>query len=548
MARRFLESAQTSLVGPAVPPANELAPVSSAPVSPATPLGAEHYDLPAQPPETEALTVPGTDPHVDPDTRGDSLPARHSTALDEETYEYPQITPQTKESTPADSSGNPTVPTDKAESTLRSLLKSPVTYLAAAGNTQAYKLAKNLRERMAASAAENPHQRRALGAAIKLGSMAVMYGGVSAAMRVLPGLRYTPAAEIFDLVGILDSGPDALHVPAAKAQPASHDPEIGRWVPGEKPDAQKQVETGTHRIPMAQPETGGQKTGAAPDAPGTAGKQGAQAPQTPEQPTAPKSPPTPEFSKAARTVESGEGWFKELDQIGVTDADDQATFLKEHGKQLEARGLAYWDPDQHQWGMNRGDGTISQDDLTWIHNTAVHDGLIESAPAPVTLPEQPDSPQDSINAPDKPEDGSTSTSDGASNSDNKVSLDDLKKTIARVEGEPVPEITPEHREDKGPGFVALGTVAIMATAGVGGAAVPLAAKQLNDHFNRLEKRTQEYVHTDDESKVFVNPHGKRGKKRGASTAPTKWIGGAGIHRPGGNAKKRRDKHTRGSLF
>lgn len=89
---------------------------------------------------------------------------------------------------------------------------------------------------------------------------------------------------------------------------------------------------------------------------------------------------TPEvtFSDGVRTITSGESLTHTLKELGVTDAHDQATYLEEHGAELERRGIAY--EMGKSWGLNLGDdvdshgnGRLAQDDLEFMHKKAVDD-------------------------------------------------------------------------------------------------------------------------------------------------------------------------------
>jgi hypothetical protein len=88
------------------------------------------------------------------------------------------------------------------------------------------------------------------------------------------------------------------------------------------------------------------------------------------------------FTEDQATIDKGEGWFKKLDEMGITDRKQQEAFLHEHGDELKDRGLAYFDEHQHQWGMNlahpdnHGDGHLSQGDMEFIHSAGQKDGFI----------------------------------------------------------------------------------------------------------------------------------------------------------------------------
>lgn len=91
----------------------------------------------------------------------------------------------------------------------------------------------------------------------------------------------------------------------------------------------------------------------------------------------PETPPvTPEafdFSDAARTVESGEGWFQTMNEAGITNAAQQAELLKndELMNQLKDMGLAYRAPDLGGWGINMpSDGVMPQEALDLIKNAS----------------------------------------------------------------------------------------------------------------------------------------------------------------------------------
>jgi hypothetical protein len=92
--------------------------------------------------------------------------------------------------------------------------------------------------------------------------------------------------------------------------------------------------------------------------------------------------PEHHFTEEQSTIDNGEGWFKKLDEMGITDRKEQEAFLHEHGDELKDRGLAYFDEHQHQWGMNlvhpdgHDNGHLSQGDMELIDSLGKKDGFI----------------------------------------------------------------------------------------------------------------------------------------------------------------------------
>lgn len=74
------------------------------------------------------------------------------------------------------------------------------------------------------------------------------------------------------------------------------------------------------------------------------------------------------------TINHGDGWYKFLDEWNI---DRQ--FLQDYGPQLQELGLAYWDDNHSNWGLNYGNGEFSQEDYDWIIDKAEEAGLLEGA-------------------------------------------------------------------------------------------------------------------------------------------------------------------------
>jgi hypothetical protein len=74
-----------------------------------------------------------------------------------------------------------------------------------------------------------------------------------------------------------------------------------------------------------------------------------------------------EFSAAARTVVSGEGFYNTFAEMGITNPAEQASLLQKVGPELVARGVAYPMADG-TYGISRP-GAFSQDVLELIQKS-----------------------------------------------------------------------------------------------------------------------------------------------------------------------------------
>lgn len=82
---------------------------------------------------------------------------------------------------------------------------------------------------------------------------------------------------------------------------------------------------------------------------------------------APPAPKPMEFSAAARTVVSGEGFYNTFAEMGITNPAEQASLLQKVGPELVARGVAYPMADG-TYGISRP-GAFSQDVLELIQKS-----------------------------------------------------------------------------------------------------------------------------------------------------------------------------------
>jgi len=87
----------------------------------------------------------------------------------------------------------------------------------------------------------------------------------------------------------------------------------------------------------------------------------------------PPTPPVETFSDAARSVESGEGWYQTMREIGVTDPQIQQDLLHNDTvmERLEDMGLAYRAPELGGWGINMTeDGKMPAEALSILKEAA----------------------------------------------------------------------------------------------------------------------------------------------------------------------------------
>jgi len=84
-------------------------------------------------------------------------------------------------------------------------------------------------------------------------------------------------------------------------------------------------------------------------------------------PAPPEVAPPVEFSEAAQTINTGEGWYQTFKDMGITNPTEQANLLQRVGPELQARGWAY-PMSGHSWGISRP-GQLPTDVLELIKNS-----------------------------------------------------------------------------------------------------------------------------------------------------------------------------------
>jgi hypothetical protein len=102
--------------------------------------------------------------------------------------------------------------------------------------------------------------------------------------------------------------------------------------------------------------------------------------------------PEVEFSAGAKRIGVGEGWYHQLREMGFENQDDMKTYLQDHGAELQERGLAY--KTGNSWGINLGNSnnkpsSFSAEDLQFMHDLAVEDGLLPSGEPAAPIDQQP---------------------------------------------------------------------------------------------------------------------------------------------------------------